>query len=234
MNLKDFDALSFDCYGTLINWEAGILAELVPWASGSGIPEQELLAAYSLHQAAIEEETPTMLYPDVLAESLVRVGAQFDIAVSDEQAHEFGQSVPRWPAFPDSADALAKLATRFKLIILSNIDRNSFAASNKKLGVTFDAILTAQDIGSYKPSLNNFHALMTKSGELGIDPARHLHVAQSLFHDHVPAKQMGLPTVWINRRKNQDGWGATPPPPANVTPDWEFGSMQEFADAAID
>jgi FMN phosphatase YigB (HAD superfamily) len=123
------------------------------------------------------------------------------------------------------------LAQRYQLIILSNVDRDSFAASNRRLGVTFTSVLTAQDIGSYKPSPGNFEALTAEARRLGVGQGRLLHVAQSLFHDHVPAKQAGLPTVWINRRHDRPGWGATPAPPAGVTPDWEFLSMAAFAGA---
>jgi 2-haloacid dehalogenase len=114
---------------------------------------------------------------------------------------------------------------------LSNVDRDSFAASNRRLGVTFSAVITAQDVGSYKPSPRNFEALLAEAGRLGVPEGRLLHVAQSLFHDHVPAKQAGLPTVWINRRHGRPGRGATPAPATEVTPDWEFPSMRAFADA---
>jgi FMN phosphatase YigB (HAD superfamily) len=112
------------------------------------------------------------------------------------------------------------------------VDRASFAASNRRLGVTFTTIVTAEDVGSYKPSPRNFEALLAEVNRLGIEDKRLLHVAQSLFHDHVPAKAFGLPTVWINRRHDRPGWGATPEPPAGVTPDWEFPSMRAFAAAA--
>jgi putative hydrolase of the HAD superfamily len=140
--------------------------------------------------------------------------------------------VPDWPAFDDSPAALAALGRRFKLIILSNVDRASFAGSNRRLGVRFDSVLTAQDIGSYKPSAQNFDALLAEAGRLGVTEDKLLHAAQSLFHDHVPAKRAGLATVWINRRQGRPGWGATPAPPAEITPDWEFPSMAAFAAAA--
>ncbi len=114
---------------------------------------------------------------------------------------------------------------------MSNVDRVSFAGSNARLGVQFTSIITAQDVGSYKPSQRNFDALAAEATRLGIGPGKLLHVAQSLFHDHVPAKRAGLPTVWINRRHARPGWGATPEPPAPVTPDWEFPSMAAFAAA---
>jgi len=111
------------------------------------------------------------------------------------------------------------------------VDRASFAGSNARLGADFTSIITAQDVGSYKPSPRNFEALASEAARLGIRPGGLLHVAQSLFHDHVPAKRAGLPTVWIHRRHARSGWGATPQPPAPVTPDWEFPSMAAFAAA---
>lgn len=232
-SLADFDALSFDCYGTLIDWEAGISTALRPWATTAGLTldDEHLLLAFATEEARAEEEHPDDLYPQILARAMRGMGSALGVAVSDNEAEAFATSVPAWPAFPDSPDALERLTRHFKLIILSNVDRNSFAGSNKRLGVTFTSILTAQDIGSYKPSPRNFEALLAESARLGVPDGRLLHVAQSLFHDHVPAKAFGLPTVWINRRMNNPGWGATPEPESPVTPDWVFGSMGEFADA---
>jgi len=233
VNFADFDALSFDCYGTLIDWEAGITAVFRRWADARGLAmsDEELLTAFSTHEAETEAVHPTALYPEILARSMRALGAQLGVPVSDQEAEAFGASVPDWPAFPDSQEALERLAKRYTLIILSNVDRTSFAGSNKRLGVTFTGIVTAQDVGSYKPSPRNFEALAVERERLGVPDGRLLHVAQSLFHDHAPAKAAGLPTVWINRRHAQPGWGATPNPQAPVTPDWEYPSMAAFADA---
>lgn len=233
MKLTDFEALSFDCYGTLIDWEAGIAAVLGPWAAANGLrmTDEELLTAYSTHEAQAEEDHPTDPYPQILARAMRGLGAQLGLAVTDADAEAFSVSVPDWPAFPDSPEALERLSRRYQLIILSNVDRASFTGSNRRLGVTFTSILTAQDIGSYKPSARNFQALAEEVRRLGIGDGKLLHVAQSLFHDHVPAKAVGLPTAWINRRHDNPGWGATPEPDAPVTPDWTFTSMAAFADA---
>jgi 2-haloacid dehalogenase len=233
MKLTDFAALSFDCYGTLIDWESGIAAVLVPWAARNGSPltEEELLVAYSDHEAAVEREAPGTLYPDVLREAFRRTAGDLGLPITDRDADELGTSVPAWPAFPDSAEALGRLKAHYELIILSNVDRESFAGSNRRLGVEFDDILTAQDIGSYKPNPANFEALLARNEERGRRKGELLHVAQSLFHDHVPGKAAGLSTVWINRRHDRPGWGATPAPDAEVTPDLEFHSMAAFADA---
>ena len=233
MGLTDFDALSFDCYGTLIDWEAGIAAVLSRWARSRrlGLDDEALLAAFSRHQTAAEAGHPQELYPAILARSMRGLGSELGTEVSEQDAQEIARSVPGWPTFPDSRGALTALGERYKLIILSNVDRDSFAGSNRRLGVTFTSILTAQDIGSYKPSPRNFEALAAEASRLGVGKGRLLHVAQSLFHDHIPAKKTGLPTVWINRRHDRPGWGATPAPPADVTPDWQFPSMAAFADA---
>jgi 2-haloalkanoic acid dehalogenase type II len=233
MNLGDFDALSFDCYGTLIDWEAGIAAVLRPWADAHGLrmSDEQLLTAYSTHEAQAETDHPTDRYPRILARAMRGLGAELGVPVSDDEAESLEVSVPDWPAFPDSAQALQRLSRRYALIILSNVDRAGFARSNERLGVTFTSILTAEDIGSYKPSPRNFEALSREVTRLRIADGKLLHVAQSLFHDHVPAKAAGLATVWINRRHANPGWGATPHPSAEVTPDWTFTSMAALADA---
>jgi 2-haloacid dehalogenase len=234
VGLTEFDALSFDCYGTLIDWETGIAAVLSRWARSQQLDlnEQALLAAFSGHEAAAEAGHPDELYPAILGRSMRDLGIQLGVPVSEQDARALAGSVPDWPAFPDSAGALRALQARYQLIILSNVDRDSFAASNRRLGVAFTSVLTAQDIGSYKPSPRNFEALAAEATRLGVVQGRLLHVAQSLFHDHVPAKNAGLPTVWINRRHDRPGWGATPAPSADVAPDWEFPSMSAFAAAA--
>ena len=234
MDFDDYEALSFDCYGTLIDWEAGIAAVLAPWAHEQGldVTDEDLLLAYADNEAAVERETPTALYPDVLATAFRRTGDHLGRPVSDDWAQRLGNSVPDWPAFPDSAGALARLAKRYRLIVLSNVHRDGFAGSNRHLHGEFAAIITAQDLGSYKPAQRNFDALLAEAARLGVGDDMLLHVAQSLFHDHVPAKRAGLPTVWINRRHDRPGWGATPTPPDAVTPDAEYPSMAAFAAAA--
>jgi 2-haloacid dehalogenase len=233
LDLTTFKALSFDCYGTLIDWEAGIAAVLGRWAREQGLDrtDEELLLAYADNEAAVERETPEALYPDVLADAFRRTGGTLGRPVSDEWAQRLGRSVPDWPAFPDSADALARLATHYRLIILSNVHRDGFAGSNRRLHGDFAAIITAEDVGAYKPAENHFRVLEATLPELGVDRSELVHVAQSLFHDHVPAKREGLPSVWINRRHDRPGWGATPKPSEEWTYDLEFASMGEFADA---
>jgi putative hydrolase of the HAD superfamily len=233
LDLTCFRALSFDCYGTLIDWEAGIAAVLSPWAREQNLDlsDEELLLAYADNEAAVERESPTALYPDVLATAFRRTGEVLGRPVTDQWAQRLGSSVPDWPAFHDSADALARLAGHYRLIILSNVHRDGFAGSNTHLHGDFAAIITAEDVGAYKPAENHFRALDTTLPELGVERADLLHVAQSLFHDHVPARREGLPSVWINRRHDRPGWGATPEPGAEYSYDLEFPTMEAFADA---
>jgi 2-haloacid dehalogenase len=233
MELTSFSALSFDCYGTLIDWDSGLSATLLPWARRQGLDlnQRELLTAHAAAEGRAQREHPGDLYPDILARSFRGLGTAFGAKVTDEEAAQLGASIPSWPAFPDSRRALATLARHYTLILLSNVDRASFAASNEQLHADFSVILTAQDIGSYKPDPANFQALLSVLPGLGLEQGQLLHVAQSLYHDHVPAKQVGLPTVWINRHHDRPGWGAVPAPPSPVQPDWEFPSMEAFAEA---
>jgi 2-haloacid dehalogenase len=233
IDLTGFAALSFDCYGTLIDWETGIAAVLVPWAREQGLDlgAERLLLAYAGHEAEVERQTPAPLYPDVLAEAFRRTGAALDRPVSDAWARRLGESVPQWPAFPDSPDALARLAKHYRLIIVSNVHRDGFAGSNEHLRGDFAAVITAEDVGGYKPGDRHFRALDAALPGLGVRRGQLLHVAQSLFHDHVPARREGLPSVWINRRHDRPGWGATPEPGDEFSYDLEFPTMGAFADA---
>ena len=220
-----FDVLTFDCYGTLIDWEAGILAGLHtvldPWAVT--VDDEDLLVRYAGHEASIEAG-PYLRYREVLARGLAGLSAELDIRPSPDELAAFGGSVADWPAFPDSTEALTRLHDRFELAVITNCDDDLFAASNRRLGVDFDFVITAQQAGGYKPSHRNFELAFER---IGRPRDRILHVAQSLFHDHVPAKSLGLTTAWINRRHDRPGSGATPP--AEATPDLVAPDMATFA-----
>jgi putative hydrolase of the HAD superfamily len=233
MDLTSFKALSLDCYGTLIDWESGISAVLRPWADETGVDasNEQLLLAYGDNESTVQREHPTALYPEVLASAFRRMGDGMRRPVSPEWAARLGHSVGEWPAFNDSARALALLARRYRLIVVSNVHRAGFAASNLQLRGDFAAVITAEDVGAYKPAENHFRALDAALADIGIDRPELLHVAQSLFHDHVPAKREGLRSVWINRRSDRPGWGATPKPAGDFSYDLEFASMAEFGDA---
>jgi 2-haloacid dehalogenase len=233
MRLHDFKALSFDCYGTLIDWETGLLAALAPLlrAAGSAASEQDALAGFAAHESAQQERTPSLPYPKILAEVHRRLAADWDVELPEAAHLSFGASVPQWPAFADSPAALQYLKGHYKLVILSNVDRTSFKASNERLAVSFDAICTAEDIGSYKPDPRNFRYLIATLASLGIKPDEVLHTAQSLFHDHVPAQRAGLASAWIDRPRRHEGRGATRAPADMPHYDFRFGTLAELVQA---
>ena len=233
MNLTDFGVLTFDCYGTLIDWETGIYQALGPLiaASGRDIGRNEALEAFADEESAQEHETPGLAYPDILAAVHGRLSRRWGAETAPEQNATFGASVPDWPAFADSTDALRYLKGHYKLVILSNVDGGSFAASKAKLGVEFDAVYTAEDIGSYKPSLNNFNYMLDRLAAMGIAKSAILHTAQSLFHDHAPAQAVGLARCWIDRRRGEEGSGATKAMDEIPDVHFHFDSMAALADA---
>ncbi len=235
--LADFSVLTFDCYGTLIDWETGIWDALQPLIQINGcetVSRNTALSAFAEVENAQESETPDMLYPDLLTRVHARLAERFDLHSTPELDAVFGASIPHWPAFPDTADALRFLKRQFKLVILSNVNRDGFAASNRKLGVVFDAVYTAQDIGSYKPAARNFEYLLDHlDREHGAAPGEILHTAQSMFHDHVPAKHAGLARAWIDRQGLSKGgsWGATARVEQAPEADFLFPTMGAMATA---
>jgi len=234
MKLTDFKALTFDCYGTLIDWETGIWNALQPLLSTGQLKfsREEALNLFAQFETEQERETPSLRYSTLLAVVHARLARSWGVRCHADLHDRFGGSIPDWPAFPDSAEALAYLKRHYKLVILSNVDRQSFATSNKKLGVTFDAICTAEDVGSYKPDPRNFAYLIEHmEADLGIAKSQILHTAQSLHHDHVPAERAGLARAWIDRRFGQSGGGATVIPEKRPQVDFHFKSMAELAEA---
>jgi 2-haloalkanoic acid dehalogenase type II len=231
MRLSDFKALSFDCYGTLIDWETGLTRALRPLAERAGIDPERLLEAYGPIEHDLEETYPGLRYSELLEKVHERLCDDLGVDRDESEAIAFGGSVGEWPAFPDSAEALAYLKGHFKLIILSNVDRASFAGSNRRLAVEFDEIFTAEDIGSYKPNLRNFEYLLEHLAANGVGKDDLLHVAQSLFHDHVPANRMGIASAWIDRRHDKPGAGATVLPDPMPHFDFRFTSLGELAAA---
>jgi 2-haloacid dehalogenase len=235
--LSDYTALTFDCYGTLIDWESGIWDAYQPLIMASGrndITRAESLAAHARIESAQQVATPGMLYRDLLVQVHGGFARHYGLETTAEMDAAFGASVVLWPAFPDTADALRRLKQRYRLVILSNVDRAGFAASNTKLGVAFDAIYIAEDIGSYKPSARNFeHMLARLKGDHGVTKDQILHTAQSLFHDHVPAGDFGLARAWIDRQGLSRGgdWGATAKVAERPQVDFLFPTMAAMADA---
>jgi putative hydrolase of the HAD superfamily len=233
MRLTGFKALTFDCYGTLIDWESGMIEALKPLTGklGRALSRNEILEAHARHESAQQLQTPAKLYRDLLAIVYRRLAEEWGIAASWSECVAYGRSVGSWPAFTDSPGALQYLKRHYKLVILSNTDNESFAGSNERLQVRFDAVYTAEDIGSYKPSDRNFEYLLKNLEGLGIRKHEILHVAESMFHDHAPANKHGLANCWIYRRYDQEGFGATINPGKMPRYDFRFNSMADLAKA---
>ncbi len=235
--LTDYRVLTFDCYGTLIDWEAGIWEALQPVIrsnGAAGLTRGEVLRAFARFEGQHEHATPDLAYPDLLARVHRDLAGSFGLRTDPELDAGFGNSVPRWPAFPDSAAALQILKRHFRLVILSNVHRDGIAASARTLGVEFDAFYTAEDIGSYKPSDANFEYLIDHlKSDFGLERGEVLHTAQSLHHDHVPANRFGLASAWIDRQRLSEGgsWGATARVAAMPRLDFIFFTLGEMADA---
>jgi 2-haloalkanoic acid dehalogenase type II len=237
-SLARYSTLTFDCYGTLIDWESGIWDALQPLLLHNRVDRIDRragLETFAIEETAQEAETPDMLYPDLLTRVHRRMASALDLETTGALDRDFGQSVSHWPAFADTADALRRLKKHFRLVILSNVNRAGFEASNRKLGVEFDAVYTAEDIGSYKPDPRNFEYLLTHlDRDLGVGGGEILHTAQSLHHDHQQARAFGLANAWIDRQHLRDSecWGATARVETRPQFDFYFHSMEEMADFA--
>ncbi len=235
--LGSFTALTFDVYGTLIDWETGIWDALQPLIAASGrddITRARALGVFARLESTEQAATPDMLYPALLAEVHRGFAAHWGLETRAELDAAFGASVPHWPAFADTADALRRLKRRYRLVVLSNVDRAGLGASARKLGVAFDAVYTAEDIGSYKPAPRNFeHLVAHAQTDLGVERQEILHTAQSLFHDHVQARAFGLANCWIDRQGLSAGgsWGATAEVAERPEVDFLFRTLAELADA---
>lgn len=203
LNFSQFEWLSFDCYGTLIDWESGILGCLRPLLTSKGCSpsDDEILNLYSEFEPK-EQSAPYRSYRGVLCSVIHDFAGRFGFEVSPAEAEGLADSIRNWQPFPDTVPALQRLHSRYKLAVLSNIDDDLFAYTAPKLGVSFDLLVTAQQVRSYKPAMHNFEMLLTR---LQIEPRRLLHVAESLFHDVAPANSLGISTVWVNRRQGKPG-----------------------------
>ncbi|MGD2129258.1 MAG: HAD hydrolase-like protein [Lysobacterales bacterium] len=236
--IQDFDVLTFDCYGTLIDWETGIWDALQPMLMYNGtavVHRGEALGRFAAWESRLQAEFPGLPYPDLLGRVHGGIAGDFGLETTAELDDAFGASVPGWPAFPDTADALRALKERYRLVILSNVDRGSFTGSNRKLGVSFDAVYTAEEIGSWKPDPANFDYLVAHvMGEFGLAADCILHTAQSLRHDIAPARAHGLSCAWIDRHglSKGGGWGATAEIADRPEADFLFHSLAELAEAA--
>jgi 2-haloacid dehalogenase len=228
LNFSQFECLTFDCYGTLIDWETGILSALKPILEGHhrNISDEGILELYAALEAQIEagEYLPYRL---VLQRVTQRLGARLSFPLYDGEANALADSLKDWPPFPDTIDALQRLKSRYKLAIISNTDDDLFADTAKTLKVPFDHVITAQQVVRYKPSHRNFDRAVEI---IGIPKEKILHCAQSIFHDIVPTRELGIKNVWVNRRAGKKGAGATRS--ANLEPDLAVTSLKELADLA--
>ncbi|MEK7071687.1 MAG: haloacid dehalogenase type II [Patescibacteria group bacterium] len=224
INFNKYEVLTFDCYGTLIDWENGILAALKPVLLDHNVRfnDNQILELYADLESKIEKNE-FIKYKEVLRRIMKQLAEKLAFSLSPSQEDCLIESLKNWEPFPDTVDALKDLKKKFKLAIISNIDDDLFVFSNRHLKVKFDYIITAEQARSYKPSLNNFKIAISK---IGIPSERILHVAQSIYHDIVPAKTLGISTVWVNRRKGKEGFGATPP--ADSQPDLEVPDLKKL------
>jgi putative hydrolase of the HAD superfamily len=233
VKLTDFKALTFDCYGTLIDWETGMIEALKPLTDrvARTMSRDDILEAHARYESRQQVQTPSKLYRNLLPIVYRRLAEEWGVPATWGDCVAYGRSVKAWPAFADSSPALRYLKRHYRLAILSNVDNESFSASNEKLQVEFDAIYTAEDIGSYKPSSRNFEYMLAQLKGLGIEKHEVLHVAESLFHDHAPANAHGIATCWIHRRHDQQGFGATVSPEQTPQYHFRFISMAQLAKA---
>jgi len=229
MDFLNFSTISFDCYGTLINWEAGILPALRAVLSRHQhkLGDSLILELYGEFEAEAESGS-FRKYRDVLQSVVRAFGHRLGFQVSPEDLRTLSESVPAWPPFSDTVAALQTLKSRFQLAIISNIDDDLFAKTQKLLGVEFDAVITAEQAQSYKPSVRNFELALEK---LAFDRSRLLHVGQSIYHDVLPAQSLGIATVWVNRKSARPGIGAVRP--AEGKPDLEVPDLATLAAKAL-
>jgi 2-haloacid dehalogenase len=229
LDFNRFEILTFDCYGTLINWEAGILPVLhrILSAHGKKADDATLLKLYGDFELRSEEGL-FHRYREVLQSVVRRFGAELGFTPTDEETRSLPDSLVTWNPWPDTVAALQQLKTRFRLAIVSNVDDDLFAATRPKLGIEFDEVITAQQAQAYKPSLKIFELALSR---INAPAHRVLHVGQSIFHDVVPAQALGLATVWVNRPSARPGVGAVKT--AEAKPDLTVSSLEELAAAAF-
>lgn len=225
-NFDNYKVLTFDCYGTLIDWEKGILEALKPLLLSYCIrlDDNRILELYAEFESAIEKGK-FIEYKKVLGKVVEKFSDKFGFALSSLERNCLVDSLKDWKPFPDTVSALERLKGKYKLAIISNVDDDLFVFSEQQLKVKFDYIITAEQAKSYKPSLNNFKFAIAK---IGVAKEEILHIAQSIYHDIIPAKALGLSTVWVNRRKGESRAGATPP--ASGKPDLEVSDLQTLVE----
>jgi 2-haloacid dehalogenase len=232
LDLAAVTSLSFDCYGTLADWETGILNALRPWAERNGITptDDELLAAYSRSEPTHQTSRPALRYREVLRRVHADLAREFGVDPHDDDADAFAAAFDDWPVFDDVPDGLRVLQQHAKLVILSNVDRSMFFDHTApQLGVEFDAVITAEDVDAYKPAAAHFERLFDTIDGWGLDRTRHVHVAESLRHDIEPANRYGIASVWLDRRAGAAG-GASRAVAVDATPDLIVHSLSELVE----
>lgn len=209
LDFNKYEVLTFDCYGTLINWEQGILKALSPVlvAHNVNLSTNQILELFAEIEKD-EQQSEYITYKEVLKRVVQRFGERLGFEPLPSELHCLVDSLKDWQPFPDTVSALEALKRKYKLAIISNIDDDLFAYSANHLQVEFDWVITAEQAKSYKPSFNNFELAIQR---IGIPRDKILHIAQSVYHDIIPASTLGLSTVWVNRRKSKEGFGATSP-----------------------
>jgi 2-haloacid dehalogenase len=229
LDFSRFQVLTFDCYGTLIDWESGIFSALRPIlaAHGKAITDAKLLELYGELEAQAEQGD-FRPYREVLQAVVRGFGERLGFAPRDTETRSLPESLSRWLPFPDTVAALRRLKAQYKLGILSNVDDDLFAATAPKLEVDFDYAVTAQQAQAYKPSLKIFRLAQER---MGVPTGKWLHVGQSIYHDVIPAQSLGLATVWVNRPSPRTGAGAVKA--AEGSPDLTVKDLQTLADLAI-
>jgi 2-haloacid dehalogenase len=229
LDFTRFEILTFDCYGTLIDWEAGILPALhrVLRAHGKQVDDATLLKLYGDFEQRSELE-PFQPYREVLASVVRQFGSELGFMPTASEVRSLSDSLPDWKPWPDTVAALRQLKTRFRLAILSNVDDDLFAATRPQLGVEFDDVITAQQARAYKPSFKLFELALSR---INAPAHRVLHVGQSIYHDVIPAQALGLATVWVNRPSARPGVGAVKS--AVASPDLTVSGMAELAAAVL-
>jgi 2-haloacid dehalogenase len=229
LDFSRFEILTFDCYGTLINWEAGLLPVLrrILVAHGKKVDDAAILELYGDFEQR-SEQPPFRPYRQVLESVVHQFGDKFGFTPTAAQAHSLPESLPTWKPWPDTVTALRQLKSRFKLAILSNVDDELFAGTRPRLEVDFHEVITAQQAQAYKPSLKLFELALSR---INVPAHRVLHVGQSIYHDVVPAQALGLATVWINRPSARPGVGAVKS--ADAKPDMTFTGLAELAEVAL-
>ena len=224
MDFDRFEWLSFDCYGTLVDWETGISDAVTGAMASHGVQlsKPEVLALFASVEPEVQQGEEFMEYRLVLRRVMQLMGDRVGVRLSDREEACLVDTIGRWPIFPDTIEALRLMKSRYKLAIISNVDDDLFAPAARTLDVELDALITSQQCGSYKPNLNNFHIAL---GRMGVEKEGWLHIAESLYHDIGPANALGIPSVWVNRG-HANTEGATRH--ADARPELEVHSLDEL------